>query len=127
VAVVVYAYAVPVRERLRDDLRSAMKARDLLAVNVLRTAIAALDNAEAVDDATGRDAALASEHVAGATAGAYSAGVPRRSLSETEVATILVRQVEERREAAAEYASLGQAEEAARLIREAELLSGYLG
>jgi len=120
-------YAGLVRERLRHDLKSAMKARNLLAVNALRTAIAAIDNAEAVDDSIERGAVLASGHVAGATSGAYSADVPRRSLSETEIATILGQQVEERREAAAEYESLGQVEEAARLIREAELLSVYLG
>jgi uncharacterized protein YqeY len=116
-----------VRERLRNDLKCAMKARDLLAVNTLRTAIAAIDNAEAIDESVGRGAAQASEHVAGASAGAFSADFPRRSLSSSAVAAVLAQQVEERRRAAAEYESLRQSEEATRLIREAELLSIYLG
>ncbi|MFF2391084.1 hypothetical protein [Nocardia sp. NPDC058114] len=37
------------RERLRAALKTAMKARDLGAVTALRSALAAIDNAEAID------------------------------------------------------------------------------
>lgn len=119
-------YARRVRQRLRDDLKRAIKAQDQLAVRALRTALGAIDNAEAVGTASERISIMQSEHVAGAAAGAYSADVPRRELSEAEVALIVRQQVEDRRRAAAQYEQLGRAEESDRLAREAELLDSYL-
>jgi uncharacterized protein len=42
------------RGRLRGALPAAMKARDAAAVAALRSALAAIDNAEAVEPAPGR-------------------------------------------------------------------------
>ena len=67
------------RDALRRDLASAMKAREPDAVSALRTAIAAIDNAEAVP-APDERAATTSGHIAGARAGlgaAEAAGLAR--------------------------------------------------
>jgi uncharacterized protein YqeY len=55
-----------VRERLRADLKSAIKSRDHPAVNLLRTTLAAIDNAEAIDGGGDGSRVSESEHVAGA-------------------------------------------------------------
>ncbi len=113
------------RDRLRHDLTLALKARDSVAVAALRSAIAAIDNAEAVD-ADGVRPSTTSEHIAGATEGVGSSEVARRELGVSEVREILRTQVEERSLAAAEYEKLGREDAAARLRREASLLGAYL-
>jgi poly-gamma-glutamate capsule biosynthesis protein CapA/YwtB (metallophosphatase superfamily) len=81
---------------MRGDLIAAMKARDDLAVVALRSAIAAIDDAEAIDvDRTAsRDAN--SEHIAGASAGVGSTEVPRRVLSDADEHAVVRAQAEER-------------------------------
>lgn len=115
------------RDQLRHDLTTALKRRDRTAVSALRSAIAALDNAEAVDVVERRRPAVAtSGHIAGASAGAGSADVPRRVLTDAEIAAIVADQIEERRESARQYAELGRPEAAERLIAEADVLARYL-
>ncbi len=109
------------RDQLRNDLPRALKARDRTAVSALRSAIAAIDNAEAVearDHATQR--AANSSHVAGASLGAGSSDVPRRTLSDAEIHAIVIQQVEERRQAAREYVELGRADAGQQLDAEAD-------
>ena len=119
--------ALPVvRSRMRRDLTAALKARDELAVAALRSAIAAIDNAEAVEIGEMMARGAGSEHIAGATAGAGSSDVARRLLGEPEMTAIVRRQVEERRAAADQYETLGRKHEATRLRREAAVLSDYL-
>lgn len=114
---------VALRARLRADLVAAMKAGRREEVSTLRTAIAALDNAEAVE-------AVAStginEHVAGAEAGVGSTEAQRRALSIAELRAILRAQVAERVEEAERYDGFGRHEEADRLRRGAELLEHYV-
>jgi uncharacterized protein len=62
------------RDLLRRDLGTALKARDAEAVAALRTTIAAIDNAEAVDTTT---------------IGVGSTEVPRRDLSMDDARAIL--------------------------------------
>ncbi|MGL5443180.1 MAG: hypothetical protein ACRDDJ_12000, partial [[Mycobacterium] stephanolepidis] len=59
------------RSTMRADLSVAMKTRNSRTVSALRTAIAAIDNAESVDDTaqTVRD----TTHIAGAASGLGSA------------------------------------------------------
>ncbi|TML43448.1 MAG: hypothetical protein E6G27_01660 [Actinobacteria bacterium] len=59
----------PLRVRLRQALTTARKARDAVAVSVLRSTLAAIDNAEAVD---GHDAVRIPTSRGGAIAGAVS-------------------------------------------------------
>jgi uncharacterized protein YqeY len=111
---------------MRRDLTAALKARDEIAVAALRSAIAAIDNAEAVDDDRAAPLDGGSEHIAGATAGAGSSDVPRRALSDAEMTAIVRSQVEERLEAADQYENLGRQEQGTRLRHEAAILADYL-
>ncbi len=114
------------RARMRRDLSAALKARDDVAVAALRSAIAAIDNAEAVDVSAAGPQTTSSEHVAGAAAGAGSTDVPRLALDAAAVKAIIRTQIEERRQAADQYEQLGRGGQAERLRREAALLVGYL-
>jgi uncharacterized protein YqeY len=91
----------PLKERLRADLTTAMKARDELRTSTIRLALAAVKDAE----------------VAGDTA---------RSLDDAEVLKVLTREVKKRREAAEAYAGAGRAEQADRERAEGEVLGEYL-
>nr|MDT0662861.1 hypothetical protein [Micromonospora sp. DSM 115978] len=110
---------------LRADLVAAMKARRPEVVAALRTAIAAIDNAEAVQ-APDRTAAASSEHVAGARSGVGSTETDRRVLAIADVHALLAAQVTERVAEADRYDSYGRHDAAARLRREADALSRYL-
>jgi uncharacterized protein YqeY len=113
------------RGRLRASLTAAMKRRDAPAVSVLRSALAAIDNAEAVDPSHAPKASAGP--IAGAVRGIGAAEVPRRQLSAHEIAAIVQAEAERREEAAAEYDRLGRAEHAARLRVEAAMLRERLG
>lgn len=112
------------RSALRTDLVTAMKARRPEVVSALRTALAAVDNAEAVavPDAPVESA---SEHVAGARVGVGAAETERRTLSVDEVRSLLRAQVQERITEAERYDSHGRSEAAERLRREADALRKY--
>lgn len=105
------------RERMKADLRQAMKARQSATVATLRSALAAIDNAEAVpvDDQTPIIPLVT-----------HSPDVPRKVLSAADIRAILQKEVDERRAASAEYAHLGQTAEAERLTVAAELIASYL-
>jgi uncharacterized protein YqeY len=113
------------RAALRGDLVTAMKARDTDAVAALRTAIAAIDNAEAVDRPDGASATT-SEHFAGAHVGVGSTEVARRDLTLDDVQAIVSEQMAERLIEADRYGQLGRREAAARLRREATALAKYM-
>ncbi len=103
-----------------------MKRRDTVAVAALRSALAEIANAEAVDLAgtatPARAMASASEHVAGAAVGLGAAEVERRVLTEAETIAIVVADAAERERAADEYDRAGRAADAARLRAEAAVL-----
>lgn len=117
--------AQALRSLMRADLRAAMKERRRETVSALRTALAAIDNAEAVQ-APGTPADQGSEHVAGASAGVGSAEAARRVLSADDVRALLRAQIAERHTEAGVYETGGQGEAAARLRREADALGAYL-
>lgn len=114
------------RSRMRRDLTAALKARDETVVAALKSALAAIDNAEAVNDDRALPRDSGSEHIAGATSGAGSSDVPRRILSEANMNAIVRGQLEERYEAAELYEKLGREDRATRLRREAAVLAQYL-
>lgn len=103
-----------------------MKARDTGAVAALRSAIAAIDNAQAVPPSHRGESHQESGHVAGARAGMGSTEAQRRTLTVVELRAILTEQVSERLLAAQEYSRAGHDEAAARLRREAEILDAHL-
>jgi uncharacterized protein len=119
-----------IRTRMRRDLTVAMKARDKRAVATLRSTLAAIDNAEAVENEA-VDAAAGGGHqrggaIAGAALGVGAAEVERRALTAAETQAIVRRELAERETAANAYERAGQAPHAERLRAEAELLNAYL-
>ena len=101
---------------MQADLNAAMKARDSTRVAVLRAALAAIANAEAV----------ASDGAVSLTAPAGSTEVARRELSEVDVRLIVERERAELRGAADERERLGRGDDAAELRAQAEVLEVYL-
>ncbi len=89
------------KDRLKDDLTTSMKARDELRTSTLRMVLTAIGN----------------EEVAGKAA---------RSLSTDEELKVLAREAKKRREAAEAFRSGGAAERAERELAEEQVLSGYL-
>lgn len=114
------------RDNLRDGLKAALKARDNVAVTALRSALAAIDNAEAIpaDHLLGN--ITGDEHVAGSAAGLGAAEAARRHLTEADIRAIVETEIRERSVAAQEYEQLGHMDLAERLHAEAEVLSRYL-
>ena len=125
------SYGGAVRDLLRSDLLRAMRARDRVAVAALRSALAALENAEAVplpDTSPPSDGSPddGGGPFAGSRLGAGAAEVDRRLLGAAEEEALVRAQVAERRDAAAELERLGRAERAERLRAEAAVLAASL-
>ena len=117
--------------RLRAALTAALGAGDRAAAAAVRSALAAVGNAEAIDPTGhGGDADLAaesSEHFAGARAGLGAAEVPRKRLAAADVTQIVLAEITERQSAAVGYDRLGHSSQAERLRREADVLAAVLG
>jgi hypothetical protein len=113
------------RSRLRRQLSAAVRDRDRIAVSALREAIAALDNAEAVEP--GHDVPTqVSEHVAGGVVGLGAAEVERRILDAESQRSIVRAEIEARLAAATTYAEHGQSARAAELRLGADALLAVL-
>jgi uncharacterized protein YqeY len=89
------------KEQLRADLTTAMKARDELRTATLRMVLAAVS----AEEVSGKEA---------------------RVLSDDEVQAVLRREAKKRREAAEAFGAAGRAEQAEREQAEGEVLAGYL-
>lgn len=89
------------KDRLNEDLRSAMKGRDELTTSTLRMALAAVRNAEV-------------------------SGSEARDLSDDEVTAVLTKEAKKRREAASAFADAGRADQAAKETAEGAVLDRYL-
>ena len=89
------------KDRLNDDLHSAMKSRDELTTSTLRMALTAVRNAE-------------------------TAGNAARVLSDDEVLAVLGKEAKKRREAANAFAGAGRTDQAAKENAEGEILDRYL-
>ena len=89
------------KDRLRADLNTAMRARDQVRMRTLRMALTSITNAE----------------VAGASA---------RDLSDEEIVKVLIREAKKRREAAEAFGAAGRDEQAAAERAEGDVLAGYL-
>ena len=119
--------AANLRERLRGALPAAVKARDRLAVTALRSALAAIDNAEAVDPRTPTGVGEGHPELAGTVAGVGATEVERRRLSQAGMEEIVRAEIADREAAAVDYERAGQLEHAERLRGEARILAAYLG
>lgn len=111
---------------LRDRLEVALRARDLVAVSALRSALAAIGNAEAVPPERVPRSGPVGGPIAGALDGLGAGEVARRSLSGAEVAEIVQAEITERRVAATGYQRSGHRSRAERLIREVDVLEAAL-
>jgi uncharacterized protein len=89
------------KDQLRSDLTTAMKARDETRTRTLRMALTSISN----------------EEVSGATA---------RDLSDDDVIKILTREAKRRREAATAFADAGRDDQAAAERAEEQVLAAYL-
>ncbi|MQA14421.1 MAG: GatB/YqeY domain-containing protein [Pseudonocardiaceae bacterium] len=89
------------KDRLRTDLATAIKARGATTVATLRMALAAISN----------------EEVSGSSS---------RELTDDEVLEVLGREAKKRREAAEAYDGAGRTELAAQERAEGDVLAGYL-
>jgi uncharacterized protein len=89
------------KDRLNDDLHTAMKSRDELTTATLRMTLAAVRNAEV-------------------------AGSQARALSDDEVLAVLSKEAKKRREAATAFAEAGRAEQAAKERSEGDIIDRYL-
>lgn len=116
---------MPLRERLRAALPAAIKARDRVSVSALRSALAAIDNAEAVG-ASRPSPADGEAAIAHSLVGLGAGDVARRALSEAQIADLVRAEIVERRAAVRAYAQRGQRERAADLGGEADVLAAHL-
>jgi hypothetical protein len=89
------------KERLRQDLTAAIKARDEVRSSTLRMALTAITNAEV-------------------------AGKVSRELTDDDVVAVLSSEAKKRREAAEAFDAAGRTESAAKERAEAEVLADYL-
>ena len=89
------------KDRLRNDLTAAMKARDEVRTRTLRMALTSVAN----------------EEVAGKAA---------RDLDDDEVQRLVAREAKRRREAAEAFDAAGRPDQAASERAEEEVLSGYM-
>jgi uncharacterized protein YqeY len=89
------------KDQLRADLTTAMKARDETRTRTLRMALTA----------------ISTEEVSGTAA---------HDLTDDEIIKILTREAKRRREAATAFADAGRAEQAAAERAEEQVLTGYL-
>jgi hypothetical protein len=113
------------RDALRRDLAKAMKAREPDAVSALRTAIAAIDNAEAVPPVD-ENLVETSGHIAGARAGLGAAEAGRLNLTASQQLDIVRDQISGYAAEADHYDALGQHDAATRLRGQAGVLTAYL-
>jgi uncharacterized protein YqeY len=105
------------RDRLQQDLRDAMKARDRLRVDVLRTTLGAIANAEAVPsdarpNVPGRD---------------EPTEVARRELREADVVAVVEGEVAELQADAGLHRARGDGAPLADLEARITILTAYLG
>lgn len=115
-----------IRDRMRAALPVAIKQRDTTTVMALRSALAAIENAEAVPTAETPAPIIGRGEIAGAAVGLGAGDVPRRGLSETQVAEIVRREISDRHQAADIYERAGRNDHARELRDEADVLTGQL-
>jgi len=120
--------ATPARTPLRDQLKRAlvesMRSRDMNSIAPLRTALSAIDNAEAVE--VDAPPSVGEGPIAYATSGVGTGDAARRELTEADVISIVQDEIAERDGAALSYDRLGREAEADRLRREADVLRRQL-
>jgi uncharacterized protein YqeY len=103
------------RERIKADLPAAMRERQTVVVATLRSLMAAIDNAGAVEQGP------PSGPIVGRPADA-----PRKTLSDPDARKIVQAERDERTEALVTYERLGKTKDADRLREELSVIARYL-
>ncbi|HET7339264.1 MAG TPA: GatB/YqeY domain-containing protein [Candidatus Dormibacteraeota bacterium] len=106
----------PTTRRLRAALTLAIRERNADAAAALKSALAAIANAEAVP----------APHSSVPRVGLGAGEAARRHLSEDDVLQIIRNEIAERRSAGTEYERLGRTDAAGRLRAEADALEHVL-
>jgi uncharacterized protein len=112
------------RERLRDELRVAMKQRDKATVAAVRSALSVIDNAEAADPS--HAPGIEPGRIAGGVAGLGAGEVARWQLSDRELVAMLQDEVARWESTAREYERVRRSDDAARLRAEIAALRPFL-
>lgn len=105
------------RRAITEDLRAAQRRRDRAMMQLYRTLLAAVDNAEAVDAPQVWEY---SHPRVGQTE------VPRRDLDTEAVRSLLVDEIAARRDAARQYRAGGEHQRAAALDADCHVIARYL-
>ena len=114
------------RVKLREHLTAALRGRDRQSAGVIRSVLAALENAEA-QPATSRETPVAtSEDVALSLVGLGAGEAPRRLLGADEERAVVMREVAELRSASATLAAAGRHERATELTHMAGTVEDIL-
>lgn len=108
------------KERLRSDLRSALKDRRTDEAKVLRTLVSAIDNAEAPPLSAEQAVSAPHQFQSG------SAEVERLRLSRSRLRQLLLAEIREREQAAAKFERLDQTDRAQALRAEVSVARRYL-
>lgn len=116
-------HTTAIENRARTWLREAVRSHDTVTVSALRSLLGAIGNAEAVPVAADAAATSSSERIAGAALGVGAAEVPRRELTDGDVADIVHAEIAERRSAMELYGSSAASH---RLAAEIVVLEGLL-
>ena len=111
-----------VEDALRAELSVAIRGRDQPVVAALRSALAALANAEAVAPGDLSEAVVQSPHFAGSTPGLGAAEAPRRILSDEQKRSILAAEELELNAHADQLSRVGRDEQATGARRAAQVL-----
>ena len=114
------------RDALRSELTAALRRRDRPVASALRTALAAIANAEAAPGVDTIDSRAGSAHIAGATAGLGATEVARLTLTEDEQRALVTQDQAELTSHAERLASLCRLDEADGARRAARALGEAL-
>lgn len=104
-----------VPRRLRADLVTAIRERNKVAVSMIRTLIAAIENAEAVEAESMAEVNIGLNH-----------DRPRRDLSQADIASIVARERDELTDAVKRYRELGLTTELAELEERMAVVDRYI-
>lgn len=104
------------KDRLRADLKTAMRERNATEVALIRTLIAAIDNAEAQPIEGFQERLRRLEPIG---------EIARRDLDANALNAVLAAEAHSRQSAAEDYERNGRTDDAARLRDEAKLIARY--
>ena len=114
------------RDAIQSELTVALQRRDRPVASALRTALAAIANAEAAPGAAALDSTVGSQHFAGATAGLGATEVERLTLTEEQQRVIVTREQAELTAHAERLSALCRHDDATQARRAADALAHAL-